>query len=333
MPKQEFPFPMPNGWFCVVRSHELKNGEVQSIKFCENDVAVFRTESGEIGVLDAYCGYSGINLGMSGEVHGEGLYCSKNGIKWDVNGSCVEIDKNSNVPESAKEIKMFNYPAVDVNGFIWAWHHLHRKEPQWEVPEIAGFNGDDEKWGKTYHYDYNINTVLQEIAENDVDAAHFPKVHGSPSLPETEAIVDGIYKKTIAETLYDPNSDSVSEENKVENYEMFTTTFTRESWGLGTVGLKMINLPPNGGEFIMVNASCPVNNKHSILRWSMRVSKDIEDELGMAIIDGIAHGVLDDLPIWDNKSYVSDPILCDGDGPINKFRKWVSQFYSEPLQN
>ena len=324
---------MSNGWFCVVRSHELKNGEVQSIKICENDVAAFRTESGEIGVLDAYCGYSGINLGMSGEVHGEGLYCSKNGIKWDVNGSCVEIDKNSNGPEAAKESKMFNYPVVDVNGFIWAWHHLHRKKPQWEVPEIAGFNGDDEKWGKTYHYDYNINTVLQEIAENDVDAAHFPKVHGSPSLPETEAIVEGIYKKTIAETLYDPNSDSVSEENKVENYEMFTTTFTRESWGLGTVGLKMINLPPNGGEFIMVNASCPVNNKHSILRWSMRVSKDIEDELGMAIIDGIAHGVLDDLPIWDNKSYVSDPILCDGDGPINKFRKWVSQFYSEPLQN
>ena len=37
----------------------------------------------------------------------------------------------------------------------------------------------------------------------------------------------------------------------------------------------------------MVNASCPVDNKNSILRWSMRVSKDIEDEVGMAIIDGL----------------------------------------------
>ena len=154
-------------------------------------------------------------------------------------------------------------------------------------------------------------------------------MHGSPSLPETDAIVDGVYKKTIAETLMDPNNDSVSEEYKNEANEMFTTTFTRESWGLGCVALKMINLPPAGGEFIMVNASCPVDNKHSILRWTMRVSKDIEDEVGMAIIDGIANGVLDDMPIWDNKSYVANPILCDGDGPINKFRKWVSQFYSE----
>ena len=83
----------------------------------------------------------------------------------------------------------------------------------------------------------------------------------------------------------------------------------------------------------MVNASGPVDNSNSILRWSMRVAKDIEDELGMAIIDGIANGVMDDMPIWDHKSYVANPILCDGDGPINKFRKWVSQFYSEPLQS
>ena len=41
---------------------------------------------------------------------------------------------------------------------------------------------------------------------------------------------------------------------------MFTTTFTRESWGLGCVGLRG-ELPPSGGEFIMVNASCPVDNK------------------------------------------------------------------------
>ena len=307
MPKQEFPFPMPNGWFCISRSHELKVGEVQSLKFCEKDVVAFRTENGTPAVLDAFCPHLGAHLGEGGCVRGETIECPFHAWRWNADGTCAEIPYAKNFPP--------------------------KEEPAWEVPVIEGFNGDDEKWGKMYHYDYNINTVLQEIAENDVDQAHFPKVHGSPSLPETEAITEGIYKKTIAETLMDPSNDSVSEEYKVKDHGMFTTTFTRESWGLGTVGLRMVNLPPSGGEFIMVNASCPVDNSNSILRWSMRVSKDIEDELGMAIIDGIANGVLDDMPIWDNKSYVSDPILCDGDGPINKFRKWVSQFYSEPIQN
>ena len=43
MPKQEFPFPMPNGWFCITRCGEIKKGEVKGIKFCEKQVAVFRT--------------------------------------------------------------------------------------------------------------------------------------------------------------------------------------------------------------------------------------------------------------------------------------------------
>ena len=46
-----------------------------------------------------------------------------------------------------------------------------------------------------------------------------------------------------------------------------------------------------------------------------------------AIIDGIANGLYDDIPIWENKRYKENPLLCDGDGPINKFRTWVNQFY------
>jgi len=328
--KKRYPMPIPFGWYVVAYPDDLKMGDVQSVRYFGEDQVLFRTESGQVSMLDAYCPHLGAHLGEGGCVHGETIECPFHAWRWNTDGTVAEIPYAKNIPPKAKETKIFHYPCVEVNGFIWAWHHLLGEEPTWEVPAIEGFNGEDDKWGKEHYYEYNINTVLQEIAENDVDQAHFPKVHGSPSLPETESIQDGVYRKTIAETLMNPNNDSVSEEYKDDTQEMFTTTFTRESWGLGTVGLKMINLPPDGGEFIMVNASCPVDSKHSILRWTMRVSKDIEDELGMMIIDSIANGVLDDMPIWDNKSYVSDPILCDGDGPIAKFRKWVTQFYSEP---
>ena len=237
MPKQEFPFPMPNGWFCISRSDEIKPGEVKSIKFCDNQVVAFRTESGEATVLDAFCPHLGAHLGEGGCVKGETIECPFHAWRWNKDGTCAEIPYAKNFPPKAKETQIYHYPTKEANGFIWAWHHLLKEEPYFELPMLDGFNGDDDKWGKVYNYEYKINTVLQEIAENDVDQAHFPKVHGSPSLPETEAIVDGIYRKTIAETLMDPNNDSVSEEYKVEDQGMFTTTFTRESWGLGCVGL------------------------------------------------------------------------------------------------
>ena len=33
MPKQEFPFPMPNGWFCVTRVGDIQNGESKPFTF------------------------------------------------------------------------------------------------------------------------------------------------------------------------------------------------------------------------------------------------------------------------------------------------------------
>jgi 3-ketosteroid 9alpha-monooxygenase subunit A len=33
-----------------------------------------------------------------------------------------------------------------------------------------------------------------------------------------------------------------------------------------------------------------------------------------------------DVAIWENKIYVSDPVVCDGDGPLHKLRKWYGQF-------
>jgi phenylpropionate dioxygenase-like ring-hydroxylating dioxygenase large terminal subunit len=38
----------------------------------------------------------------------------------------------------------------------------------------------------------------------------------------------------------------------------------------------------------------------------------------------------EDIPIWENKAYRSAPLLCDGDGPIMRYRQWTRQFYSEP---
>ncbi|MDG1033645.1 MAG: hypothetical protein P8O92_05340 [Luminiphilus sp.] len=37
----------------------------------------------------------------------------------------------------------------------------------------------------------------------------------------------------------------------------------------------------------------------------------------------------EDQIIWDRKQYFERPLLCDGDGPFAKFRRWFSQFLVE----
>jgi len=45
-------------------------------------------------------------------------------------------------------------------------------------------------------------------------------------------------------------------------------------------------------------------------------------------LNGFAHDIQQDFPIWQNKIYVDPPALAKGDGPIGKFRQWAKQFYS-----
>lgn len=50
-----------------------------------------------------------------------------------------------------------------------------------------------------------------------------------------------------------------------------------------------------------------------------------------AMVDGYVQlsqaAFFEDVEIWHNKVRVDNPILCDGDGPVNRLRQWYSQFY------
>lgn len=47
-----FPFPIPNGWFGLCFSTELKTSDVKKVRFCRRELVVFRTESGKPAALD-----------------------------------------------------------------------------------------------------------------------------------------------------------------------------------------------------------------------------------------------------------------------------------------
>ena len=64
----EIPPPYPNGWFALLRSRELKRGASTSVNALGQNFAIFRDNSGEAHILDAYCSHLGANLGVGGMV-------------------------------------------------------------------------------------------------------------------------------------------------------------------------------------------------------------------------------------------------------------------------
>ena len=80
-----------------------------------------------------------------------------------------------------------------------------------------------------------------------------------------------------------------------------------------------------------VNYHTPVNQDEldlcSAVIMSSLTDEPLPDEF-LLNYPQMAHAAFSqDVEIWKDKIYQPDPILCDGDGPINKLRRWYEQFY------
>jgi 3-ketosteroid 9alpha-monooxygenase subunit A len=59
---------------------------------------------------------------------------------------------------------------------------------------------------------------------------------------------------------------------------------------------------------------------------------DITATVGALFVKEVLNQFASDIPIWENKVMWRQPVLCDGDGPIGPFRRWMRQFYVSSVE-
>ena len=316
---ERYTLPIPFGWYCVAYSEEITTGRVLPLHYFGQELAIYRTEGGEVCVSDAYCPHLGAHIGYGGNVIGEHISCPFHGWEFTASGRCGHIPYAKNRPEKSKEEQfIFQYPVVESNGIIWVWYHPGRNAPLFDVqhhPEIE--NGE-------WHTDYQkeawiINTVVQETAENACDTAHFKSVHNSYGIPQANVNYAAHQRSTNIE-------GALVGEGK-EGPEDFTFKMLSANNGPGHTWQHFTG---NFDSF-MLGLITPIDSQSLILRFAFANKKthsEAEAALSASYVDEVIRQVQQDIPIWNHKTFRAEPVLCDGDGPIAQFRKWFSQFYA-----
>src|SRR5215471_21095842 len=110
----------PTGWFIVAFASDLAAGQVKRVHYFGEEMVLFRTASGNMHVLDAYCQHLGANLGVRGTVEGEDIVCPWHGWHWRGDGT------NALIPYSKigckNNVRIRTYPVREWYGFIVVWH-------------------------------------------------------------------------------------------------------------------------------------------------------------------------------------------------------------------
>ena len=155
---------------------------------------LFRNASGEVGALEDCCCHRAAPLSL-GEIAGEYLACGYHGLKFDVNGKCVEVPGQTEVPSGAK---VRSYPVAEKitsSGSGWA---TPAKADAAKIPDMPWLS--DPKWTATPGRLY-VKTNYQFILDNLLDLTHVAHVHkntiaGDPreatTPTKTERLHDGV---------------------------------------------------------------------------------------------------------------------------------------------
>lgn len=320
--ESRFPFTYyPTGWFFAALSDDVPKGSLLNIKFCGQDVVLYRTESEILRAIDPFCPHLGAHLGHGGRVVGEELECPFHGWRFSTSGKCVDVPySDSTPPQKSGRGCLKIWHVKEDFGVVYIWYDQLKRSPFFEIKfDERLYSG--EFWSEPKVFKWVIDTHIQELVENSVDTAHFTKVHERTYkniLPNVDSYTfDEHFFQILTTSEFDVLGKKYPTQVSVRCDGlgvMHVESIFREGMGLHLI-MAMKPIGPNRVELRAIISH--VKSKNPMINLFQR----------LFAVNFFPNEVEHDLKIWKYKNYVEKPVLSKDDGPIMPFRKWCKQFY------
>ena len=163
----------PNYWYPIEWSKAVKRGKIVEAVWWEQNIAVYRTQEGEVRAAENRCAHRQIKLTM-GQVKNCNLVCIYHGWSYDKDGRLVDM-KHDHFGKKLPVISIRAYPVQERYGIIWIWPGDPKLAEQVPLPEISVAEGPD-KWAHV-HFDYTWKAHHYMVMDNLCNLTHL-YVHG-----------------------------------------------------------------------------------------------------------------------------------------------------------
>jgi len=184
-----------NCWYVAAWDHELTPGKLFPITICDVPLVLYRTDAGEIVVLEDRCCHRMAPLSLGRIEDGCNLRCMYHGLKFNTAGTCIEIPGQDKIPTTAKVTRFASAVRYD---WIWVWLGDEHTADLSALPKAQHEPGEGYLYRRG-HLDYDANYEL--LNDNLTDFSHLSYVHAASFMatdvwadtrPEVKAIDRGI---------------------------------------------------------------------------------------------------------------------------------------------
>ncbi|WP_280309773.1 Rieske 2Fe-2S domain-containing protein [Nocardia abscessus] len=317
------------GWHCLGLAADFRDGKPHTVEIFGTELVVFAGSGGELSVLDAYCRHMGGNLG-DGRIKGDSIACPFHDWRWGANGRCTGIPYGRRVPPRARTR---SWPTLEQNKQLFVWNDPEGNPPPERVtiPRIEGAFSDE--WT-----DWTWNTMAidgancREVIDNVVDMAHFFYVHfGFPAYFKNvfEGHIASQYMTSVSrEDMMGETAKALGGKNVLHS----DASYYGPSYMIDHLRSESAGLAVEG---ILINCHYPVSPTKFVLQYGAIVKKphgvppEQAEEIAAKFAGGLGRGFEQDAAIWQRKTRIDNPLLCEEDGPVYQLRRWYEQFYTD----
>ncbi|GAB2809368.1 Rieske 2Fe-2S domain-containing protein [Lentzea nigeriaca] len=313
------------GWHCLGLADSFRDGKPHAVEAFGTKLVVFGTEDGKLNVLDGYCRHMGGDL-TQGTIKGNTVACPFHDWRWAGNGKCIDIPYAKRVPLRARTR---SWITMEENKQLFVWNDPQGNPPPEHVtiPRIdAAFSDEWSNW--TWDSVVIDGANCREIIDNVVDMAHFFYIHFAfPTYFKNvmEGHVASQYLTTRGRPDVAMGSNYTGDVEVRSEASYYGPSYMIDYLWNDYKGIEI--------ETVLINCHYPITPTSFRLQWGAIVKKlpgvsdEHADKIAAKFARGIGVGFLQDVEIWQNKTRIDNPLLCEEDGPVYQLRRWYEQFY------
>lgn len=216
-------------WHPVAIAAELpEDNPVKFVRILGEDLVLFQTKNGELGLLADRCSHRGTSLSY-GRVEERGIACAYHGWLYDNEGNCLETPAEPKGSNFCRSIKHKAYPVQKLAGLYWAYFG-----PQ-PAPVIPKYD----VWARTDGWHWlralpQLDCNWLQAMENSVDTAHLHILHqelvtdGFKVESTTRGTIDNLAQFAVEEFEHGLIKRRVFKDGKVEEHPLLFPTVLRQ---------------------------------------------------------------------------------------------------------
>jgi 5,5'-dehydrodivanillate O-demethylase oxygenase subunit len=157
-------------WMPVAATVEMRPGTTRAVRLLGEDLVLFRTDAGALGLLEDRCPHRGTAL-RTGCVDAAGIRCPYHGWQFAPDGACMEVP-GAEGPALAERVRARAYRVAELGGLVFAYLGPQPAPllPRWDLMTWPHVLRDI---GRAM-----IPCNWLQIMENSVDPVHLEWLHG-----------------------------------------------------------------------------------------------------------------------------------------------------------